>query len=706
MTQAGKPSLKQRLSLGLIGNQLPSDWSYILSPRPGAVGYALQVSLAGILSLLVAFYFQLESPYWAAATAILVATPTHGQTLSKGFFRLLGTVIGGVVAVLLMSVFAQASDLFILLFALWIGLCTYAGTLMRNFRMYAAALSGYTAAIIVFSAAHRPENVLDIALARVAANSCGIVVTALVSLMFARTSAMQILRVAMTQSLNGAADLFSQTALTGSTEELRRRAHRLIQQVTTLDSLVEFAAAESSRIKRHREELRVVIASLMNSLTANWGLARSMAAKGMERIEADAELREFLQEASALLKRMGHHAPHEAMLELGREIGFFGKKYRRYLQEVIRHGDVDSYRTLIVLKNMRRIVDQLSIAQETWGAYLSGATPGRKGRMAYDFNTRRAFINGFRSFTAVLAAGVFWVETAWPDGSSMFMMTAITCSLLSSSIQPVRSTVSFIVGGLLPLVVAFFCYLFLLPDIDGFPLLAAIMGLLTFVSYLHCDPTRPDLTMVFSSTAVNFVMFLRFTNPMSYDLQGFINNSIGMMCGMFCAYLAFTLVFPVLPRDEIARTIGRFLEEIRTLAGMTRTAVQSIWESRMYDRLPHIMSFLAMERQATRLLLGDFFSVIHIGVELIGLKNLAYTTKAGEQLKTAIADATAQLVEFGINNELIAGRLEASANQLFREGVHDDAGRADYYHAAASMFEIAYLINEHQRILTEAQKVA
>ena len=100
------------------------------------------------LALFVAFWLQLDNPFWAGTSAAIVCQPQLGASLRKGWFRMIGTVIGATFVVVLTSWFPQDRFAFLGLLALWAGLCAFAATTLRNFASYSAALAGYTAAII------------------------------------------------------------------------------------------------------------------------------------------------------------------------------------------------------------------------------------------------------------------------------------------------------------------------------------------------------------------------------------------------------------------------------------------------------------------------------------------------------------------------------------------------------------------------------
>src|ERR1700745_1964354 len=100
------------------------------------------------LALFVAFWLELDNPYWAGASAAIVCQPYLGASLRKSRYRLIGTLVGATMIVALTAWFPQNRIGLLVSLALWCGVCAFAATLFRNFASYAAALAGYTAALI------------------------------------------------------------------------------------------------------------------------------------------------------------------------------------------------------------------------------------------------------------------------------------------------------------------------------------------------------------------------------------------------------------------------------------------------------------------------------------------------------------------------------------------------------------------------------
>ena len=110
--------------------------------------FGLRLWASVCLALYVAFWLELDNAFWAGTTAAIVCQPQLGASLRKGWYRMIGTLVGAVMIVVLTACFPQDRALFLIALALWAAACALVATLLHNFASYAAALAGYTAAII------------------------------------------------------------------------------------------------------------------------------------------------------------------------------------------------------------------------------------------------------------------------------------------------------------------------------------------------------------------------------------------------------------------------------------------------------------------------------------------------------------------------------------------------------------------------------
>src|ERR1700749_3195791 len=127
-----------------------------MSPR---IVHGLRLSASVCLALLVAFWLHLDNPYWAATSAGIVCQPHLGASLRKGQFRAIGTVIGATFLLVLTAAAPQSRASLLLGLALWIAACGLDASILANFAGYAAALAGYTGAIVFTTSVTDPGNI-------------------------------------------------------------------------------------------------------------------------------------------------------------------------------------------------------------------------------------------------------------------------------------------------------------------------------------------------------------------------------------------------------------------------------------------------------------------------------------------------------------------------------------------------------------------
>ncbi len=111
--------------------------------------------------------------------------PAPGMAISRGFWRVVGVLIGAVMGVVLVALFYQAPELFILSFALWVGACTVGATLLTNFRGFAAVSAGLICAVVSLEAYGITNQMFNIAMARSAAAIIGVACSIFVTTIFA-----------------------------------------------------------------------------------------------------------------------------------------------------------------------------------------------------------------------------------------------------------------------------------------------------------------------------------------------------------------------------------------------------------------------------------------------------------------------------------------------------------------------------------------
>src|SRR5258707_11712072 len=236
--------------------------------------FGLRLWMAVCLALFVAFWLQLDDPFWAGTSAGIVCQLQLGASLRKGWFRMIGTVIGATTIVVLTACFPQDRIAFLVLLALWCALCAFAATAFRNFASYSAALAGYTAAIIAANnlgaTGGASSDVFLLAVTRASEICIGI---ACAGIVLAGTDLGGAQRRLAESFANLAAEImgrFGRVLALAEAQLLNTKAERreLVRRVIALDPVIDQALGESSHIRYHSPKLQTAIYGLFTALAA------------------------------------------------------------------------------------------------------------------------------------------------------------------------------------------------------------------------------------------------------------------------------------------------------------------------------------------------------------------------------------------------------------------------------------------------------
>src|SRR5215469_4161312 len=244
-----------------------------------AVLFGLRLWASVCLALFVAFWLQLDDPFWAGTSAAIVCQPQLGASLRNGWFRMIGTVVGAIVIVVLTAFVPQDRIAYLGLLALWCSICAFGASVLRNFTSYAAALAGYTAAIIGVSTlgatGGASPDVFMLAITRTTEICLGIVSAGIV---LAGTDLGGAQRRLAGSVAGLAAEItvrFRRVLVFAGPQLPDTQAERreLVRRVVALDPMIDQAVGESSHIRYHSWTLQTAIHGLFQALDGWRGVA-------------------------------------------------------------------------------------------------------------------------------------------------------------------------------------------------------------------------------------------------------------------------------------------------------------------------------------------------------------------------------------------------------------------------------------------------
>src|ERR1700729_2718308 len=248
-----------------------AEWLRAATP---ALLFGLRMWASVCLALYVAFALELSEPSWAATTAALVCQPVLGASLRKSMFRMIGTVIGAIAIVVLAAFFRQDRVGFLVGLAVWCAASAFVATLLRNFAAYAAALAGYTAAIIAIDVLgpvgstngivfiFAIDRALEICIGIVSAG----VVLALTDLGQSRRKLATELAALSSTIMDGFTDCFETAS--SSLDQFRALRRDLLRRVIALDPMIDATIGEASDLRYHSPVLQRAVSGLMETIVA------------------------------------------------------------------------------------------------------------------------------------------------------------------------------------------------------------------------------------------------------------------------------------------------------------------------------------------------------------------------------------------------------------------------------------------------------
>jgi uncharacterized membrane protein YccC len=614
------------------------NWVFAKAPEAGpALLFGLRLWAAVCLALFVAFWLELDNPFWAGTSAAIVCQLQLGASLRKGWFRMIGTLIGATTIVVLTACFPQDRIAFLLLLALWCGLCAFAATAFRNFASYSAALAGYTAAIVAAdnlgATGGASSDVFLLAVTRASEICIGI---ACAGVVLAGTDLGGAQRRLAGSLANLAAEVtgrFSRMLTSAGPQladtQIERR--EFVRRVIALEPIIDQALGESSHVRHHSPKLQTAIYGLFRALDGWRGVATHLS-----RLPEDARRRgahTILRSLPAELRSISRAS--SPVLWIADPLALY-----RVCQEAVRTlialpADTPSLRLLAdetakVVAGMLQVLGGLALLVDA----PDQPSPGARGFRLGEPDWLPALINAARTFLSISAVELFWVATAWPNGASAIVFVAVVVLLLSPKGDlAYGGSLAFALGTAGAVVFAAAIKFAMLPALQTFPAFCAALGLFLLpAGFAMAVSRQPIVTAVLTAMAFNFIPLLAPTNEMNYDTTQYYNSALAIVVGCGVAPLAFWLLPPLSPVLRTRRLLALTSRDLRRLAIAPVLPTPDYWESRIYSRL------IALPDQAAPLQRTQLLAALSVGAEIIGLRQMAAHLGTTAELDAALND--------------------------------------------------------------------
>jgi uncharacterized membrane protein YccC len=500
--------------------------------------FALKVLAAAVLALFIALWIDLPRPYWAVSTVFITVQPFAGATRSKAIYRVYGTVLGAIVAVILVPNLVNAPELLTLAIALWVGACLYVSLLDRTPRSYILMLAGYTAAFIGFPAVTDPGAIFDTAVARAEEITLGILCASLVGSIVLPQSVAPAIAARLDQWFVAARAWSSAVLARSPTGNSQAERLRLAGGAVAFDALVtplrydmtgaERSADAMATLRQHMLMFLPIVASIADRIET------------LERMQAlpDA-LRQRLDDMAAWL-RSGTIEPGPA--------------------DRLRHAVADNdpvfprapaWSDLVVASLVARLEDFIDLRQDARGLqrHIVDGTPVRETlAFRYTAEARRirhhdhgmALLSALAAVLSIVLASAIWIATAWPDGMSAPMLAAVGASFFAVQDDPAPQIVDLANAGLIGAIGAGVYLFAILPMATSFEMLA--LALAPGVLLCGLAMTQPRTAVIGLGTGVVGFTLLAIQDQYTGDFAPFVNSAIAAIVGVWIAAIVTRLV--------------------------------------------------------------------------------------------------------------------------------------------------------------------
>jgi uncharacterized membrane protein YccC len=617
--------LSTRAADGGIGGSRFARW---LDGADRAIGIAAPALLFGLrmwasvsLALYVVYWLELDNPYWAGTTAALVCQPQLGASLRKGWFRLIGTIIGAVMAVVLAALFPQSRIGYLAGLALWGAVCALAATVLRNFASYAAALAGFTAAIIASddlgSVGGLGGQAFILAVTRASEISIGIVCAGIV---LAGTDLGTARRRLAAQVAGLAAEITGRLAgsllLAGPAQAQTREVRRgLIRRVVALDPIIDQAIGESSSLRYRSRILQAAVDGLFAALCGWRVMARHLEMRQPETVGREAAIVwQTLPPALRTAPVDGNAASWTATpTAVGRSCEATALTLAE-LPAATPSLRLVADRVAEALRGVSLAVDGLALLADDPACKI---VRPRLARLRVG-DWLPAFVNAGRAFITIGMAALFWIVTAWPGGASAIAFAMI--AVLMFAPQPDLAAVAaarFMIGVLIATAAAAVIEFAVLPEITTFAGFALVIGIYLVPAAALMTQPWPTMVPMFTSMTGLFVAILAPLNQESYDTQQFYNRTLTIVAGIGAAVLAFRVLPPLSPAFRTRRLLRLALRDLRRLARRRGAMELADWQGLVYGRLAVLPATAPLDDGAR--LVG----ALVFGNELIDLREIS-----------------------------------------------------------------------------------
>ncbi|MGC4252221.1 MAG: FUSC family protein [Sphingobium sp.] len=600
-----------------------------------AAFFGLKCFMAASLALYTSFTIGLERPYWAFVTSFIVAQPMAGAVISKAVYRIMGTLVGAAVAVIMVPPLVNAPEVLTLAIAGWLGFCVFVAQLDGTPRSYMFGLAGYSACLIAFPSFDAPAGIFDLASARVQEITIGILAGSLVhaAILPGSVATMVLNRVA---AILRDAERWTRDAIAiEPVEGLAAERRRLAQDVTELHQLsIHLPYDLSRRVPRVRTvralqdqlslllPLGAAVDDRLQMLKAASGgtvppAAATLIADVQNWVEhPEEDIGQRSASAAALIERCkALEPPNRPDMDWA---GMLRLSLFAWLADLI-----------AAHRDCRDLYDQMTSygrapVNERVGELLEG---WRFREVHRDYEGARQ--GAFNAFVTLVLGCALWIGSGWKDGASAAMLAGIFLAIYSAQDNPQAPLKGWMIGTLLASVLGALYGYAIMPRLDGFPMLMAAFA--PALILLGSAMASPALAGYVVPTLLGLGSPALLASSYIGDFPTFVNGSLAQLTGIWFAAVMAGILQPAGLQSMVRRTIRAGWRDIANRANLMERPNLRRWINRMLDRVALLAPRLAAMGQDAGRPIYDALRDLRTGIGIGELRELRLDLPPGER---------------------------------------------------------------------------
>lgn len=558
----------------------------LLSPSRAAVLFSIKVFLASMLAYWIALQFNLERPYWAMGTVYIVSNPLSGVSTSKAYYRLIGTVLGGIATVVFVPNLAYAPELLSLVIALWVGGCLFISLLDRTPKSYIFMLAGYTVTIAGLPIVDAPDTAFSYAISRIIEIGIGVICAALVNRIVFPSHAGPVLYERVKGWLSNASDLTQATLEgKGSSSEARAEQRKLAADAVDMRAFSINIGYDTS----HHRDLYPFLRALQHRMIRMLPLISGIS----DQMDALRQLGPIPAAVDALLKETAAWLSRGATAEMAE-----GEDLLRRARAMEQEDSPDTpWQTALISNLAYRLAELIevwldcralhdNIQQSSSPSPRSAAVIAAVQKPVLHRDYFMAAVAGGAASVSILVACAFWIASGWSGGQGVAQLAGVFCCILAGLDNIVPALRKFLTFTLYSIVAAFLMQFLILPNVTEFLPMIACLGLVLIPSGIFL--TIPSHFMLGMCMCVNFLFIVMPTAKLSLDFQTFASTNLAMVLAVLCAIVVCNLMRSIGAEAHVARLTRQAWRRISEIPLRRRP----ISHDRLSDQLVDVLGLI------------------------------------------------------------------------------------------------------------------